>query len=112
MAHSGMKTSVASGHLRMFRRFIQLNGVTKQKCLSHVIHLGFLGVFRHLLPGYLLLAIKCPSACGCHHESPLWADNHGGTPMAVYSRYCLGISSIIDSPIALPMRVNQIALPR
>lgn len=29
MAHSGMKTSVASGHLRMFRRFIQLNGVTK-----------------------------------------------------------------------------------
>lgn len=34
------------------------------------------------------------------------------TPMAVYSRYFLGISSIIDSPIALPMRVNQIALPR
>jgi len=35
-----------------------------------------------------------------------------GTPMAVDSRYSLGISSIIDSPIALPIRVNQIALPR
>ena len=35
-----------------------------------------------------------------------------GTPMAVGSRYFLGISSSIDSPAACPMRVYQMALPK
>jgi hypothetical protein len=42
----------------------------------------FLGVFRHLPPGCLPPAIKCPSARGRRHENPLRAGNHGGSPVA------------------------------
>ena len=35
-----------------------------------------------------------------------------GTVLSPYSRYLWGISAIMASPMAWPMRVYQIALPR
>jgi hypothetical protein len=47
--------------------------------------------------------------------TPQTPDGISGThnaPLAVDSRYFLGIRSSIDSPAACPMRVYQMALPK